>query len=251
MRVALLIAVGVVALAYGLVTRMPAAFVANWADTNIPGLTLSGAAGTALDGHIKRVLYRDLPLQDIAWQIHPWFLLLGKAQVDIRIATDAGGIDAGFRYPLLGGDVVVTNLNGSASFDWLAQRAGYTFIPVSGRLGLDLERIVLSPKGQISAVTGQATANNIRWQLIRPPALLGRLGVAITSETGTITAKVTDSDGPLAVKGSVALTANNIYQLNIRLRARSGAEPRLKRLLSELGDANANGWYRIHTQGAL
>lgn len=251
MRIGLLILAGLTALAFGLVTRMPAAVVADWADANIPGLTVSGATGTALDGRVGRLLYRDLPLQGIRWQIHPWPLLWGEVRAGIRVATDAGGVVADLSYSLLDGDLSLSHIAGSASFDWLAQRAGYTFIPVSGRLSVDLERVRLTSEGQIAAIRGHAAANNIHWQLIRPPALLGRLGADIRSESGTITIEITDSDGPLALQGSAVLQASNIYQLDVRLRARSSADPRLKQLLTELGDADANGWYHIRTQGRL
>lgn len=251
MKTTLLILAGLIALAFGLVTRMPAAFVADWADTNIPGLTLSGATGTALEGRVGHVLYKGLPLKQVQWDIQPWSLLLGEVEADIRVATDAGGIEATISHSLWGDGLTLTDVHGSASLDWLAQRAGYTFIPVSGRLSLDLAQLTLTGDGQVTDVAGQATANNIHWQLIRPPALLGRLSAKISSEAGIVTLEITDSDGPLAVKGSAKLQPGNVYQLNFRLRTRTEADARLKRLMAELGNPDADGWYRISTQGRL
>lgn len=251
MRTTLLILAGLAALAFGLVARMPAAFVADWADSNIPGLTVSGASGTALDGRVQHVLYKGLPLKNVRWHIQPWSLLVGELQAEIRIATDTGGIQATISRSLFADGLTITDVHGSASLGWLAQRAGYTFIPISGRLSLDLKRVALTSAGQIKAVTGQATVSDVYWQLIRPPALLGRFSAKITSESGTVTVKITDSDGPLAVKGSAQLQPNNVYQLTVRLRPRTSADPRVKQLISELGNANANGWYRISTQGRL
>lgn len=251
MKRGVLVIAGLLALAVGLVVQMPARVVADWAESGMPGLTLSGVSGTALDGRVARLLYKDLPLQNIDWQARPWSLLLGRAGADIRIATDTGGLEAAVSRSLFGGHLTASDVSGSASLGWLAQRAGYTFIPVSGRLGLELDTLTLNADGRVQSADGRIRADGLRWELINPPAPLGRLGAAINAESGTFTANIDESDGPLAVEGNARLQANGVYRLDVRLRARTEAEPRLKKLLGELGDTDADGWYHIRERGRL
>lgn len=251
MRTTLLILVGLAAFAFGLVTRMPAAAVAAWTQANVPDLTIRGATGTALDGRAARVLYQDLTLESVEWRTQPWTLLLGRASADIRAATDTGGLQATITRSFLGGGIALSDVDGTASLGWLAQRAGYTFVPVSGRLRLDLTQLTLTSTGDVESTTGTLEASSLRWELINPPAQLGRLGAIISAESGAITLEITDSDGPLAAEGNARLQPGGSYRLDFRLRARTEAEPRLKKLLSELGDADTNGWYRIRERGQL
>lgn len=250
-RTTLLILVGLLAFAAGLVARMPATVVAEWAESNIPGLMLSGVSGTALDGRVARALYRDLPLQDISWEVQPWQLLLGQANVEVHVATDTDGFEATVSRPLLGGDITISNLTGSASVGWLARRFGYTFIPVTGQLTVQLHRVVVSTGAGLKAAHGRLSVSGLRWELIKPPAPLGSVRVKVTTEADAIIAHITHSDGPLAVAGSARLQPGGRYRVNIRLRPRPEADRRLQELLSELGNADSDGWYRIAASGRL
>lgn len=253
MRTALLVFAGLAALAYGLVTRMPADVLAHSAETNISGLNISGTSGTALDGRVTGLVYKGFPLQGIEWHIKPWTLLLGALEADIHVGTDLGGMETHIKRSLFGGGLALTDIQGGATLGWLAKHAGYAFLPVSGRLKLDLSHVTLASNGQIKSASGTATITDIHWQLMHPPAFLGRISAEISTEssTGTTMLRITESKGPLIVKGKAELNADNTYWLNIRLRPRDGAKPRVKQLISELGNADANGWYRIQTRGQL
>lgn len=251
MKRSVLILAGLGALAVGLVVYLPAAIVADWAESSVPGLRISGVDGTALDGRASRVLYNDLPLEDLSWSVRPWSLLLARAGADISVATDAGGLEATVNRSLLGDGLRVSNLAGAASIEWVARRAGYTFVPVSGRIRADIARLALDAGGGIVSARGHVEADGLRWELLNPPAPLGRAAAAIDATDGTATVKITDSDGPLALDGDAELQKNGTYRLNLRLRARGEADPRLKKLLTELGETDSEGWYRIAERGRL
>ncbi len=52
--------------------------------------------------------------------------------------------------------------------------------------------------------------------------------------------------------GRVTLSdKNRRYDLDVKLRARAGADGRLKQILQQLGKPDSEGWYHIRERGAL
>lgn len=245
-----LIAAGLFGLAVGLLARLPAPIAAGWLESALPALSVSGVSGSVWEGRAARALYRDIPLLDVQWSLAPWALLTGSVAATVSTATDAGRLQATVSRGL-DGALVVTDAYGVASLAWLARRAGYTFVPISGQIRLALERAVIAPDGNVQALAGQLTARALHWDLLKPSPLLGTFTAALTGEAGALRAQIVASEGPIALDGSAALSPAGVYRLDLRLRARENADPRLVELLTELGQADPEGWYRIAEQGRL
>ncbi|MDN5862837.1 MAG: type II secretion system protein N [Salinisphaera sp.] len=241
---------GLLSLAVGLVVYMPAQVAVGWAEQALPGLRTSGVHGSLLDGSAAHLLYHDVALENTSWTLHPLALLRGRLAGLVTTATDSGQLSA--RAALsLSGRLSLNQLSGSASLKWLARRAGYSFLPVAGLIGVDVETLSLSPDGDIDRLNGRVQASGLRWQLLKPPPLLGDYVLALHSADSKILAEITDSSGPLALAGKASLSQQGVYQLDLRLRAGEQADPRLAKLLTELGKPDVQGWYRIKERGQL
>jgi hypothetical protein len=59
------------------------------------------------------------------------------------------------------------------------------------------------------------------------------------------------ADAPLDAKGSLTLDHEGNYQIDLSLRTRSGTDERLANLLTGLGRADGQGWYRLKSQGHI
>lgn len=249
-KVIRLVIVGVVAFAIGLVTFLPARVAANWVQSSTP-VKLGGVTGTLFHGEAG---YASLPgggVENLRWTLHPAALLLGRASVHLSFNSDLDGFSADVSRSLISGSTDVSNATGSATAGWLAKLAGYTFLPLSGRIQLNINDARFDDALKVSALDGQITLSKARWELLNPAIELGKVQTALDHTDTGLRARVIDSQGPLAVKGHATLADNQTYAADIQLRARAGADDRLKKLLAQIGKADSEGWYRIRQRGRL
>ncbi|WP_423820517.1 type II secretion system protein N [Salinisphaera sp. SPP-AMP-43] len=240
---------GGIAFVIGLVVYLPASLVAHWTTDGTP-VQLQGVSGTLLDGQAAYVSLPDGALDNLQWQLAPAALLLGRLSVSVRTDTDLGHLSGNVDRSLFGGNTI-RHLHGEATIGWAADLAGYTFVPLSGRIGLDLSQVSFDDQLKVSALDGQVQLTNSRWELLNPPLTLGRFQAQVTHTDDGLAAEIVDSHGPLALTGQVRLVGQRRYDLNVRLRARAGADERLKKILGQLGRPDNEGWYRVREQGRL
>ncbi|KEZ79034.1 type II secretion system protein N [Salinisphaera hydrothermalis] len=248
-RIMRFVIVGVVAFVVGLVTYLPASLVAGWVADDTP-VHLQGVSGTLLDG---QAAYASLPngaLNNVRWNVHPMTFLLGRVSATVRADSDLGHIEGQIHRSIFGRNTL-DNVQGEATIGWLSGLAGYTFVPVSGRIGLDLDHVTFDDNLDVSALDGTIQLTNSRWELLNPPLKLGRFEAKLDRGDQGIQARILDSTGPLALTGDVQLSDNRRYDLNVKLRARAGADDRLKQILQQIGQPDSQGWYHIQERGSL
>ena len=234
----------------GLIVYLPASLVTGWV-TGATDLRFDGVTGTALDGKAAYVSLPDGGINNVAWTIHPASLLLARLSADVSADTDLSGIKAKLTHTLLGNNYI-RDLDGDASIGWLAQMAGYTFVPAAGRIGLSIDTLDLDDEGQVLGLVGRVNVTNTRYELLQPPIELGQFQADLSrTDNDTLRASLVDSQGPLALTGAVDLVKQSRYKLDVRLRARAGADERLARILTQLGQTDDAGWYHITERGRL
>ena len=246
-RIARYVLLGVASFLIGAVWLLPAQVAAGWVEAR-SALSLGGVTGTAFSGHAGSVSAPGGSVDDVSWQLSPLALLVARASAQLRTASDLDGFSAQVSRSLFG-TTRVSDLTGSASVGWLARLGGYTFLPVSGALDVDLKDAVFDDQLNISALDGQGRFSRVRWELVNPALKLGAFTVDVEHTDAGIHAAIADSRGPLAMDGDANVTAARRYDLDMRLRARAGADPRLKQLLNQLGPADGEGWHRVRERG--
>lgn len=242
-------AVGLVVFIIGLVAFLPARVAAGWVEQAGP-IALGGVTGTLFDGHAAYISVPGGAVEDVEWRVSALSLLLLRLSARIEVGSDLGGFTAGISRSVFG-NTTLENLTGSASAAWLAQRAGYTFLPLSGDVRIDIRRAHFDDTLTFDALDGTIRMANVRWQLFNPPVRLGDFAAALSQTEAGLRLQLVDSEGPLALEGSVALDPGGRYVLDARLRARAGADDRLAQMLDQLGRADAQGWHSVREQGRL
>lgn len=246
-----LLPIGLLALVIGLIAFLPARVAATWLEANTPDITLSGVSGTLLDGHAQYLVTQGRVVEDVHWSLRPAKLLTGRFAALVQVSTDLGDISGTVAYTFWG-DKQLSNIHGSASLGWLAKRAGYAFVPITGDLRVDIDSVSLSERWVPTAVVGQVQVANVYWQLMRPPLQIGSYSARLGHSEGQLKLTLTDSKGPLAIDGSaVFLPSSHTYTVEAQLRARAGADDRLKNLLGVLGQTDNGGWHNIRQHGQL
>ena len=241
--------VGLVTFLIGLVAFFPARIAAGWVESSTP-VTLGGVTGTVFDGHAGYVQGPGGAIENLDWRLHPLNLLLAQVAADIEVDSDLGGFSGRVTRSLFGG-THVRNLTGSASAGWLAKRGGVTFLPLSSDVAVDIREASVDDQLNFSALDGAVRLGNTRWELFNPPVELGQFETVLAHGDDGIRATIVDSNGPLAIDGSATLTPERRYRLNVRLRARAGADDRLDGMLDQLGEGDDEGWHRVQEQGSL
>lgn len=242
-------AIGLVAFVIGLVAFLPARVAAGWAEQMGP-ISIGGVTGTVFDGRASYVSGPGGAIENLSWQLNPAALLIGRASADLDIDSDLGGFSAHVSRSLFG-QTTVENVIGSASAGWLAKLGGYTFLPLSGDVRVDIREAVFDDALQFEALDGEIRLANTRWQLFNPPVPLGRFTTALRRAEDGIALTLAESEGPLALDGQLRIDQTRRYRMDVRMRARAGADERLAPMLEQLGKPGPDGWHRVTEQGRL
>jgi len=240
---------GLLAFVIGLVAYLPARVAIRWLPTDSIDVQLIGVRGTLFDGHAERVVGANFSVNNLHWRLNPGAILLGRLSVSLYAPSDLAAISATAAYAIWG-TTAITAINGRASLAWLAQHAGYDYLPLAGDVSLHDVHVTLGTQQLPTAVGGRLQLANARWQLAQPALTFGDYSARLDTADDKLTLAMTDSSGPLAIKGNTTyVPANGQYMLAARLRARSGADKRLSDLLATISDPDSDGWYRLRQQG--
>lgn len=241
------ILLGLLALLAGLVWQMPAATAIAWLPAErVP--TLHGLQGQVSGGHLSRLTHGRFSVGPLQWSVSPWSLLWlhPGAQIELERPLLARG------HVRLSptGRLALTDWQASADARDLLDAFGYTFIPLAGVAGLQLDSLRLHGN-RPSAIHGRIELRNLVWALGSQRLPIGDVEAVIAPQEGIEMAEIRDLGGPLAIEGSARLEADGRYDLKLRVKARANADPRLANLLRGLGRPDNQAYYPIRYSGQL
>jgi general secretion pathway protein N len=225
----------ILAFAAMVLARLPASWLL---PAGGPDFSCASVAGSLWNGYCSGLKVRGTALGDLAWQLRPSRLLLGRlaAHVDVEhppTTSAQGDVEMG-----LGGTVVVHNLTASLPLDpKLLPGAPPT---LSGTLHLDLTTARVTRNGVVQRLEGHIEASDLidRGGYVTP---LGNFVVTFPGGTAQPTGDVQDAGGPLAVQGKLVLTPQPGYGLSGYVTPRPSATPALINAIQFLGSPDAQG----------
>lgn len=222
---------------------------ASWALKFAPaGVSCSLPAGSMWRGSCTRMSAAGIELQEVAWILHPWPLLLGRLDLDLSSA-DARAQGSVHLSISIGGHLVLRGLHAQLP-------VGTEFLPLfptawSGRLRLELTRVEFE-QHRLRVLQGTATASDLAQR--HPPIVYGnyelQFGEAAQGDD-VITGKLRDLGGPLAVSGTLRLRHGRDYELDGLVSVRSGASADLVKGVEFLGPGDAQGRRPFSLAGTL
>lgn len=232
-----------------LVTQVPAALLYGLVRPKDSPLLVHGLQGPWTAGSLSGISLRGRPLvQDLRWQMKPLQLLLGRVALDLQgggqIATLEGGVAAGL------GGARLDRFRFAGGIKALAAAAGYAFVPVDGRAGGEIAKLVFK-SGALQHAEGQVELKSLAWTLARDPLLLGDFSAEVSTTPEAVTATISSPAGPLEAKGFAKLLPDKSYDVDILVRAKPGASEMLLNYLKTLGAPDPQGFYRLRKRGTL
>jgi general secretion pathway protein N len=238
-RTALLIVLAVLVFLAVVIARLPA----GWALPDPKsGVSCADAQGTVWDGTCTGLVFQQQALGDLAWEVHPTRLLLGKLNADVTLIRPTGSVrgnvEVGFDRRVVG-----RNIRADLPID----RDMVAALPpnLQGLRGtLHAELALVRFDGQaFRAIQGTLEARDLTdgtgngaqswgsYSLIFPPPTSGDPLGQLHDLGG----------GPLAVEGTLRLTREPGFDIEGLVAARPTASAELAQDLQFLGSPDAQG----------
>lgn len=234
---------GVVAYLVFLAAGLPADFVLQRLDPPA-GLSWSRAGGTVWAGTLHRVSFRGGGVEEVAWRLRPWRLVLGQVGASVRLEAPGLAVTGSGRVNLFSRDVELSDVHGEAEGGGLA-RALALPVSLAGTFTLDLERLALPADG------APAGSGGLDWRaagvVLGAGLSLGNVRAALDGSRVQLTASGGEIDGD----GRVELTAGPGYDLDLVLRPSATARPETVSLLKSLAPPQPDGSQRLRRRGSL
>lgn len=186
-----------------------------------------------------------LEIQVLQWKLHPLSLLRLAVKADFNVRTAQGTV-SGVAELGSKGRLAVEHLAASAVFD----RRLATMLAEGWNGQLEAKDLTVRMQGNtLQALSGELDLRDFKdargapfgsYRLVFAPA-----------DAPPFTGTITDSGGPLAVAGTVTISADRRWQLDGLITPRPDASQELRSRLGILAAPDASGRHRILSEGTF
>jgi Type II secretion system (T2SS), protein N len=238
--------VAIILLFFGLVLwRLPAHWLAGALPANV---RCEDASGTVWAGQCAQLAAVGVVLQQVSWQLAPAELL--HARIGGRLRIDDARLQADGQWSLgRAGDVQAS----AASARLTLPNPLVSAVPAgwSGQLQLQIDRAHLQ-QYRIIELLGRVQLTDLRQR--QPPAEMG--GYELLFAPGAAHGDVVDGtvrnlDGPLTLTGTLRLRPPGAYEFDGKVAVTAAASEELRRLVEQMGPADAQGQRVVSVAGTL
>ena len=238
---------GLAAFLTGLVVWLPVRWVVRFLPKDI---VCAEWAGSVWRGQCTGLVYQQrgqapLAVDFLRWQLHPLGLLQLslKARIQVRTAQGNGSAEVA----LAGnGDIAAQEVNASAVFDHRLA----TMLPADWTGQLEAHGLSLHVRGnRLLQLGGELALQDFHDS---SGNRFGSYRLRFTpGSKPPFMAALQDTGGPLDVRGSLSMSANQRWQLNGTVTARPDASPALRAKLDFLGGPDNTGRYPLSSEGSF
>ncbi len=244
---------GLVAYAVALVATFPAKHAWSLAAPRLEqsglGVGLSSLSGTVWSGRAEQVSLGTRVLGRVSWEIAPWSLLLGRLEAKSQLQT-AGGYANGRLAVDPGGHLEIAALDGQLPLAELLQYLPQVPAVVKGQLALNLRQVTVEG-GRLTGASGAVTWHQAEVTVPKPMALgTFRMEIA-TAEDGGLKGEIKDAGGAVEAEGTLTMSPQGAYRLDVLLKARPEAPAELAQALGFIGRPDPQGRVRFAYSGRM
>ena len=191
---------GVVALAYFVLSSAPASIVASALQNSQPGVSVTGEQGTVWKGNASELTLpiagQSFSLGRVSWNVRPWSLLSLSLCLDIQSELNRQNA-TGHVCMKPNGKLILTDVDVSAPAS--IARTWQPRLTLAGGIDLHIEKAIIVDNLPQHLV-GSGSWKDLRFDIGQGPIQLGSYGVRLGSTPeGELTATVLDISGPLKV----------------------------------------------------
>lgn len=246
-RAIALTGLGMLALLAGLAWHLPAAQLL----ARLPAaqqVQIYGLDGRAVDGSLLELRHGRFSAGPLRWRLAPGSLL--RLAPAAQVELDAPVLARGRVRMHPDGTLSLEHWKATATVGELAAAAGQRFVPLDGTAGLVLDRARFAD-GRPQQLNGRLVLQELVWAMGSQRLPVGTIEAMLRTEDGGQTAQIRDRDARLEIDGRATLLPDGRWTVQLRLRPRPEADPRLVNLLAALGQPDSQGWRHLRQQGRL
>ncbi|KFZ36610.1 type II secretion system protein N [Shewanella mangrovi] len=213
------------------------------------GVTLAGVSGSVWHGSADSVVVDGLQFDQLQWQLSPWGLLTGRANVDFQLGNASTAVNGKGSLSLSSSAIKASGLKFDAPVAFLAGKKQLPFRTVaSGDISLFVQQFDQG-KPWCEQLSGKAFLNNIGIKNQFGQYPLGDIELSLQCIKGQIQLATDDEKNKLGIAGTLLLQDNMRYQLNGRMKLTEQQPADLQKALPLLGKADNNGFYPLKFSG--
>lgn len=221
---------------------------AQWLLAAAPrSIACANPLGSMWHGSCARLQVPGVALNDVTWTLHPWGLVRGRLELELRSA-DRQAPGSAHVSVARGQRVAIRDLHANLPVD-----SG--FLPIfpngwSGQLQLDFSRVEFND-GRLADLEGTATARELAQRSPAMPFGSFELRFAPPSHPDVISGALRDLGGPLIVTGTLKVRNGNEYSLAGLVATRPEVNAELAKAVEFLGASDAQGRRPFSLEGSF
>lgn len=221
----------------------PAAKLLPWLQPQLPGLQMSGVAGSLWSGRAQRLQAGGVQLDEVHWHWRPLALFTGALEFGVEAGLNGQPLAAHAGSRLFSGPYLAA-VTGSIPAADLLSLAGMRLAEPVGQVTFDIDKVT----GLGSSNSFPAVAGNVSWapaRVLAPLELdLGQVQLRTRIEAGATRGQLVASGGVLAVNGDVTFNPDGSYQLVGDVRKDGTVPQAVDSFLASFAEFS-NGSYRL------
>ena len=202
--------------------------------------------GTLWSGRIDSLQLNQLMLGQLQWDLNVLPLFIGRLDLDIKINGPLGQLQSNLAVSL-DGSLQASNFSGEIPADSLNP---YTLpATLDGAISLDIQKLIYLANQQLQ-LDGEILWRKASISVMQTMEI-GEVRIISKAEDNGSILHITNKNSALGIEGSIKLSANGQYDLNIALLNRDNSRKDIRSLLQMLGKVDAAGKVYIKRQGRL
>lgn len=214
-------------------------------------ISVSGVSGTIWSGKIETLSIQRRQLELVQWQLSPWGLLLGKANLDLVIGNRGTAVNGKGLVSLSGSGIDAEGLRFEAPSSFLL---GNTRLPFRTEVSGDISLFVDTLQQGIplcEQLNGKLFLNTVQVKNQFGNYPLGDIELGLSCEDGNVKVRSDEQMNQLGFDGTVLVKAEKMVQVSAKIKETASQPADLKKALAFLGKKDSQGYYPISYQGRL
>ena len=208
---------------------------------------LTGIDGNLLNGRAEEVRINDFPIRGIQYRYLP--SCIPSLKVCYHIDYDRGQLQVA--YDVLNGDTEVSRSNIEYPVARLMAHAPTpALVNPTGRLQLEIDDMSMQ-QDKLIAVTGKLIWRDLGLDDDGIKIDIGDYQVDFNGDANGYKFTFSDLNAALDVSGDGSISAEGIYQVDVRIAGETGIDPQVKSILNLVAARNGVNKYRIEQNGRL
>lgn len=244
------IVIGVIIYLVFLLVYLPA----NWLVSIAPlpnNVAISGAEGTLWQGQASLVTIDQRQIEQVSWQLSPWGLLVGKADIDFKIGNRATPVSGKGSISWSFSGLRANNIRFDLPDSFLLAGARLPFkTQIDGDVSLMVE-ILEQGKPWCEQLSGKLFLNNTNVKNQYGVYPLGKISLGLSCLDGQLKIATDETQNVLGLTGSAILGESNLVKVSAKIKPTDAQPKDLREALSFLGRQDSQGYYPINYQGVV